>query len=309
MHDRQQSLRGIVTPLVTPLLARDKLEHEGLVRILDHVIDGGVAGIFILGTTGEAPSLSYRLRRQMIRETTQLVNGRVPVLVGVTDTALVESVELARYAADCGADAVVLTTPYYFPAGQTELTAYVQNIAPLIPLPLILYNMPGLTKVWFEIETLRVLSNIDSITGVKDSSGDLEYFGRLCKLKEDRPDWTILIGPEAKLPDAHRLGGDGGVNGGSNVAPRLFVDCHKALCDGDEQQVAQTLETILAFQEIYEIGKYASRYIKATKSALSLIGICSDLPADPFHPFLAPERERVAAILRDIGLLAPQSNE
>jgi 4-hydroxy-tetrahydrodipicolinate synthase len=303
MASKQFSLRGIVPPLVTPLSARDELDREGLVRLLDHVIGGGVAGVFILGTTGEAPSLSYRLRREMIGETIRLVNRRVPVLVGVTDTAFVETVDLAKYAADCGADAAVLTTPYYFPAGQTELTAYVQNIAPLIPLPLMLYNMPGLTKVWFEMETLQKLASIDSIAGVKDSSGDLDYFGLLCKLKAERPDWTILIGPEDKLVEAHRLGGDGGVNGGANVAPRLFVDCHRALCDGDEQTIAKTREKILAFQEIYEIGKYASRYIKATKSALSLIGICSDLPADPFHPFLAPERERVARILRDMGLL------
>jgi 4-hydroxy-tetrahydrodipicolinate synthase len=298
------SLQGIVPPLVTPLKARDELDGDGLACLLDYVIEGGVAGVFILGTTGEAPSLSYRLRREVIGETTRLVNGRVPVLVGVTDTAFVESVDLAKHAADCGADAAVLTTPYYFPAGQTELTAYVQNIAPLIPLPLMLYNMPGLTKVWFEIETLRKLSSIESIVGVKDSSGDLDYFGQLCKLKAERSDWTVLIGPEAKLVEAHELGGDGGVSGGANVAPRLFVDCHRALCDGDQKTVAETCETILAFQEIYEIGKYASRYIKATKSALSLLGICSDLPADPFHPFLAPERERVATILRGIGLMS-----
>lgn len=303
MYPLRLPLHGIVPPLVTPLRARDELDRDGLARLLDHVIGGGVAGIFILGTTGEAPSLSYRLRREMIGETIRLVAKRVPVLVGVTDTAFVESVELARYAAECGADAAVLTTPYYFPAGQTELTAYVQNIAPLIPLPLMLYNMPGLTKVWFEIETLHALAAIDSVVGVKDSSGDLDYFGQLCKLKALRPDWTILIGPEAKLAEAHALGGDGGVNGGANVMPRVFVECHQALCSGDGQKVSQTRAQILAFQEIYEIGKYASRYIKATKSALSLLGICGDLPADPFHPFLAPERARVAKILSDIGLL------
>ena len=232
-------------PLVTPLKARDELDHEGLARLLDHVIAGGVAGIFILGTTGEAPSLSYRLRREMIRETVRTVNGRLPVLVGVTDTAFVESVELAEYAADCGVDAAVLTTPYYFPAGQTELTAYVRNIVPLIPLPLMLYNMPGLTKVWFEIETLRKLSSIDSIVGVKDSSGDLDYFGQLCKIKTERPDWTILLGPEALLAEAHQLGGDGGVNGGANVAPHLFVDCHQALCVDAVSYTHLTLPTMI----------------------------------------------------------------
>jgi len=297
------SFKGIVPPLVTPLSARDKLDVEGLQRLLNHVIVGGVSGVFILGTTGEAPSLSYRLRREMISQTITMVDGRVPVLVGVTDTAFTESVDLAKYAADCGADAAVLTTPYYFPAGQTELTAYVQNIAPLIPLPLMLYNMPGLTKVWYEIDTLRELSSIESIVGVKDSSGDLNYFAEVCKLKSDRPDWSILLGPEALLAEAHALGGDGGVSGGANVAPKLFVECYRALVAGDESAVTKTREQIIAFQKIYDVGKYASRHIKATKSALSLLGICSDLPADPFHRFLEPQREQVASILLEIGIL------
>ncbi|MEZ6092512.1 MAG: dihydrodipicolinate synthase family protein [Pirellulaceae bacterium] len=300
--DRSDRLTGIVPPLVTPLAARDTLDVEGLQRLIDHVIDGGVSGLFILGTTGEAPSLSYRLRREMITQTIRMCAGRVPVLVGVTDTAFVESVDLAKHAADSGADAAVLTTPYYFPAGQTELTAYVQNIAPLIPLPLLLYNMPGLTKVWFEIETLQTLSTIPSIIGVKDSSGDLNYFADVCKLKSKRPDWSVFVGAEALLAQAYASGGDGGVCGGANVAPGWFVDCFNALISGDEETVAGMDAQIARFQKIYDIGKYASRHIKATKSALSLLGICSDLPADPFHRFLPPERARVAEILKDIGL-------
>ena len=296
-------IQGIVPPLATPLSARDELDLPGLGKLIDHVINAGVSGIFILGTTGEAPSLSYRLRREMISESIRHVDGRVPVLVGVTDTAFVESVDLAKYAAEAGAHAAVLTTPYYFPAGQTELTAYVENIAPLIPLPLMLYNMPGLTKVWFEVETLRRLAAIESIIGVKDSSGDLDYFAQVCKLKMLRPDWTVLIGPEAMLAESHALGGDGGVNGGANVAPRLFVKCYQALVDGNDAVVQSARQQINEFQKIYEVGKYASRHIKATKSALSLLGICSDLPADPFHRFLSPQREQVSEILKNIGVL------
>ncbi|WP_145258504.1 dihydrodipicolinate synthase family protein [Planctomycetes bacterium Pan216] len=301
LHDKS-TLRGIVPPLVTPLAERERLDGEGLGRLLEHVIRGGVAGVFILGTTGEAPSLSYRLRREMIAETLRIVGGRVPVLVGVTDTAFVESVELAKFAAEAGADAAVLTTPYYFPVGQTELLAYVQNITPLIPLPLLLYNMPGMTKVSFAIETLRRLTELPSIVGIKDSGGDLDYFGRLCELKSLRPDWTVLIGPEEFLGEAHCLGGDGGVHGGANVAPRLFVDYHRALVEGDVDGAESARERIRHLGEIYAIGKYASRHIKATKSALSLLGICSDLPADPFHRFFEPERQRVAQVLERIGL-------
>lgn len=294
------SLNGIVPPLVTPLSARDQLDRDGLERLLNHVIAGGVSGVFLLGTTGEAPSLSYRLRREMITESTKIVGGRIPVLVGVTDTAFVESVELAKHAADAGADAAVLTTPYYFPAGQTELTAYVRNIAPQIPLPLMLYNMPGLTKVWFDIETLERLSDISSIVGVKDSSGDLDYFQRLCGLKAKRPDWSILIGPEAKLAEALAAGGDGGVNGAANFFPELFVQWYDALVANDETTAAECRRKVEVLQQIYDVGKYASRHIKATKSALSILNICSDLPADPFHAFLTPQRAQVEAILREV---------
>src|SRR4051812_8767861 len=119
---------GIIPPLVTPLCDRDRLDHGGLERLVEHVVGGGVSGVFILGTTGEAPSLGYRLRRELIERVCRLTAGRVPVLVGITDTAFVESVDLARSAADAGAAAVVLSTPYYFPVGQTELTAYVRNL-------------------------------------------------------------------------------------------------------------------------------------------------------------------------------------
>src|SRR5688572_23145391 len=101
-------IRGMIPPLVTPLSDHDSLDREGLERLLEHVIDGGVDGIFILGTTGEAPSLSYRLRRELTQATCSIVNKRIPVLVGVTDTSAVESSRLAAWASECGADAVVL---------------------------------------------------------------------------------------------------------------------------------------------------------------------------------------------------------
>ena len=293
-------LRGIVPPLVTPLLDRDKLDELGTVRLLEHVIAGGVSGVFILGTTGEAPSLSYRLRRELIDVVCRTVRGRVPVLVGVTDTAFVETITLANAAHDAGADAVVLTTPYYFPAGQTELVNYVEHVLEALPLPLVLYNMPGLTKVWFEISSLEQLARHDRILGVKDSSGEIEYFQRLIELKRVRPDWSILIGPEHLTAEAVRWGADGGVNGGANLYPELFVQWFEAACRGDEPAVQEMNRVVEDLQAIYTIGKYASRFIKATKSALSLKGICSDHMAEPFHHFLPPERAKVAKIIEDL---------
>ncbi|PQO35248.1 dihydrodipicolinate synthase family protein [Blastopirellula marina] len=307
MNLPNKPFHGIIPPLATPLTGRDQLDHEGLERLIEHTIDGGVHGLFILGSTGEAPSLSYRLRRELIDTVCRQVGDRIPVLVGITDTAFVESVALAQHAADAGADALVLTTPYYFPAGQTELISYVRNITPELPLPLMLYNMPQLTKVWFEIDTLKQLSDLEGIVGLKDSSGDMTYFKEAVRLKSIRPDWSVMIGPEAKLPEAIQLGGNGAVAGGANVLPRLFVECYEAKLANNDVKLAELHNRINDFQRIYEIGKYASKYIKATKCCLSLMGICNDFMAEPFHSFRTPQRLQVAEILNQLDIPVTQS--
>lgn len=290
---------GIIPPLVTPLTDRDQLDHAGLERLVERVVAGGVQGLFILGTTGEAPSLSYRLRRELVDSCCRLVAGRVPVLVGITDTSFVESIALARHAEAAGASALVVSTPYYFPAGQTELAAYIEHLVAELPLPLMLYNMPSLTKVWFELPTLQRLVECPRIVGLKDSSGDLDYFGRLMALRTMRPEWSFMIGPEALLPAAMRLGGDGGVAGGANVFPRLFTSCYESVLNHDDASLALAESAIAVWQRAYEVGKYASRHIKATKCALSLLGVCDDFLAEPFHRFKPPDRERVAQVLAD----------
>lgn len=307
MTNTSLALRGIIPPLVTPLKDRDELDIAGLERLVEHVLAGGVSGLFILGTTGEAPSLSYALRRELIQRVCEQVQQRVPVLVGITDTSFVESLALARHAAQHGANAVVLSTPYYFPAGQTELTTYVEHLLAELPLPLVLYNMPGLTKVWFELPTLQKLAQHEQIIGLKDSSGDLDYFRHALTVREQRLDWSFMMGPEHLLADAVALGASGGVSGGANIFPRLFVDCYEAAKDNDAACLSQTQQAIERLQHIYAIGKYASRFIKGTKCALSVRGLCDDFMAEPFHRFRAPERERVRLVLENLLPLLTES--
>jgi 4-hydroxy-tetrahydrodipicolinate synthase len=209
---------------------------------------------------------------------------------------------LAKHAANCGADALVLSTPYYFPAGQTELKYYVDELMMQLPLPVMLYNIPSLTKVSFEIDTLEYLCRHNQIVGLKDSSGDLEYFSRALELKKRRPDWSILIGPEALLAQSLVLGGDGGVAGGANLCPRWFVELFHAVRSGNTpwEELQNKIERL---QAIYDIGKYTSRFIKGTKCGLSLMAICDDFMADPFHRFRPDDRARVAAILRELEVL------
>jgi len=121
--------------MITPLIDRDRLDVAGLEKLIEHILGGGVHGLFILGTTGEGPGLSYRLRREFIERVCKQVNHRVPVLVGITDTAFVESVNVARNAAESGADALVVAPPYYLPEAQPELQEYLDHLVPELPLP------------------------------------------------------------------------------------------------------------------------------------------------------------------------------
>lgn len=295
--------RGIIPPIITPLKDRDTLDVAGLERLVEHTLGGGVHGIFALGTTGEAPSLSYRLRREMVERTCKLVGGRVPVLVGITDTSFVESVELARFSAESGAKAVVLSAPYYFPVGQPELVEYVEDLVPELPLPVFLYNMPSHTKVTFELDTVRRAMQLPSVVGLKDSSGNMVYYHQLVHELAQRPDWSLLVGPEELLGESVLLGGHGGVCGGANLCPRLYVELYEAAVKSDVHRVMELHAQVMRISgSIYKVGRYGSAFIKSVKCALSVLGICDDFLAEPFHRFREQERERVGGFLAEFGI-------
>jgi 4-hydroxy-tetrahydrodipicolinate synthase len=190
--------------------------------------------------------------------------------------------------------------PYYFPAGQTELLDYIRHLLPELPLPLMLYNMPAMTKVRFEIDTLQQLAQETKIIGIKDSSGDVDYFKSILTLRSARPDWTFFMGPEELLIQSVQLGGNGGVNGGANIFPTLFTQAYQAAQDQNASACAHLQTLIQSWHRAYQIGKYPSRFIKATKCALSLLDICSDFMAEPFHRFNPPERQQIQTILQEL---------
>ena len=288
--------------MITPLRNRDELDVPGLEKLIEHILAGGVNGLFILGTTGEGPSLSYRLRRELVERVCKQVQTRVPVLVGITDTAFVESVSLARHSAEVGASALVVAPPYYLPEAQPELQEYLDHLVAELPLPLFIYNMPALTKVHFELDTVRRALDEPRIIGLKDSSGDLNYFKSAAELiKKHRPDWPLLIGPEEKLFDSMQLGGCGGVSGGANLFPKLYVklvEAHRAGNLARAQELQKQIQRVS--DSFYRIGKYSSSIIKGIKCAASCLGLCDDFMAEPFHRFREPERALVKARLQEI---------
>ena len=199
----------------------------GLEKLIEHLLSGGVHGLFILGTTGEATSLNYNLRKELIKRTSELVNHRVPVVVGITDTSLDGSLEIAEYAKSAGLDGVVIAPPYYVPIAQEEMREYLENIAPKLPLPFLMYDMPSCTKMHMSVETIKKAKELGAI-GIKDSSGDMAYLFSLIQEFKESPDFSIIAGTELFLPDTILQGGHGAVAGGANLISTIicrFVQC------------------------------------------------------------------------------------
>ena len=292
-------LSGIIPPLVTPLKDNETLDVESLENLIEHLINGGVHGLFILGTTGEEQSLSYHLRQQMIIESARINHGRLPLLVCITDTSIVESIKLAKVAAECGADGVVSAPPYYFATGQPELAQFYEELVPQLPLPVYLYNMPSHVKVSFAPDTVARIAKNPQVVGFKDSSANAVYFQSVMYKMQHRQDFAMLVGPEEITGECVLLGGHGGINGGANMFPELYVGMYNAAKAGDLKRVRELQQYIMQIStSIYTVGKHGSSYLKGLKCALSLLGVIkSDFVASPFYKFDEPEREKIRQAL------------
>ncbi len=292
-------LRGIIPPMVTPLDSPVSLDIQGLDRLLDHLIDGGVHGIFILGTTGEGPSLSYRLRRELIDRTCEKIAGRIPVLVGITDTAYEESCALAAHARTAGADAVVMAPPFYFAVSQNDLYRLIQRLACEVELPLFLYNIPSLTKTCYAPETVLRAAVLPNVYGLKDSSGELAYLRTIVASVVDRPEFTVLVGPEELLLDSLLSGAHGGVCGGANLFPRHFVALYDAVCAGNQEEAERLQFRVQQLGKLlYGIGEAESSYLRGLKLGLELCGICKSTLALPYVAADSHRHERLGELLK-----------
>ncbi len=286
-------LKGIIPPMITPLTENGKLDDKGLRKLIEHLISGGVHGIFLLGTNGEAPSLTYDLRKELISKACEYIAGRVPVLVGITDTSFEGSIAIANHSKAAGADAAVIAPPYYFPISQNEMVEYLENLVPKLPLPFMMYNMPSCTKLHLSIETLKIAKELGAL-GVKDSSGNIDYLYSLIAAFKNSPEFAIIVGTESFLPETIQHGGHGAVAGGANFFPALFVELYNALVENNLVKVEELHQKVMSlYDTIYSVGKYESRYTKGTKCALAVMDICEDYMALPLRRFESKEREKI----------------
>lgn len=292
MSSTCEKLTGIIPPLVTPLTADEHFDRAGLERLVEHVLSGGVHGLFILGTTGEGPSLAHAVQREVVEAACRFARERSPVLVSVSDTSFDEAVALARFSADCGAAAAVIAPPYYSPASQDELWLWFKRFSEAIPLPFYIYNLPGITKVSIEEDLLARCLELPNFRGLKDSSGNLHYYKRMQRVLGISGKHSLFVGPEELLLESILAGGDGGVSGGANVWPALYVEIYNHARAGNWDAAKKAQSKVLEIsRRIYSIGGYGATVTKALKCALDIFGICKATVAAPHGAWDGAQRE------------------
>lgn len=281
----KELFEGVITPMVTPLIDRENIDFKGLEKLLDHLINGGVSGVFLMGTTGEGTSISPRMRKDLIKYSVEYVKKRVPVFVSIADCCIEESLNMARYAKECGVTYLVSALPFYLGLTQKEIIDYYTTIADNVPLPLFLYNIPAQTKLMISVEAVKTLAKHPNIIGMKDSSGNGTYFNTLlAEIKAEYPNFTILVGPDEMLASTMALGGNGGVNSGSNLFPELYVNLFKACKAKDTERILKLQKLVMKVStEIYSVDKSSVSFLKGLKAALFTEGLITDYICEPLQ--------------------------
>lgn len=236
-------IRGSLVALVTPMHADGSLDWKALDALLDWHIESGTDGIVAVGTTGESATLAVDEHCDVIRRVVERVEGRVPVIAGTGANATAEAVELTRAAAELGADACLLVTPYYNKPTQEGLYQHYRHIAEAVAIPQILYNVPGRTGVDMLPETVARLADMENITGIKEATGDLQRAAEIIELCRGK--MAVYSGDDATATELMLLGGDGTISVTANVAPAQLAEVTRLALAGEADE-ARSLDGKLA---------------------------------------------------------------
>ncbi len=294
-------LEGLIPPMVTPLDERRRLDKAGVRNMVNHLLKGGVDGIFLLGTTGEGPHLSYAVREELVRTVCRLVKGRVPVLVGITETDMDDAVAFAAKCRAFGAAAAVAAPPYYFKLTQDECAAWFTEMADRLPMPLVVYDMPAHTDTIIEPGTIARLADHPNIVAMKDSSSIIALFNKFRVALEGK-DFSLFMGPDEAMGEAVLLGADGGVCTGANLWPADFKAMYLAAKAGDVAKVRRLQRfTTMSSYLLYGLGKGQIGFLKGVKCALAEMGLVKNVLAAPFTPFEGRERAKVKSALGSLA--------
>lgn len=226
MTEKKLKFEGVFTALITPFAKDNEIDKEGLRKVVEHAIEGGVSGVVPCGTTGESATLSSEEHRTVIEMVVEY--SKVLVIAGTGSNNTREAVVFTHHAEAAGADAVLVITPYYNKPNRNGLIKHYEKIAAVAEIPIILYNVPSRTGLNMTADVVAELANIPEIVGIKEASGNLEQVAEIIQLTEDQ-DFFVLSGNDMLTLPIMTLGGRGVISVTANVVPRMMSDMVKAM--------------------------------------------------------------------------------
>lgn len=299
---------GIVPPLVTPRTADGAVDLDSLKNVIEHLISGGVSGIFALGSSGEVLYLTNEEREQILRTCVDTIAGRVPLIVGINDMTTARVIDEAKRLLAIGGDAIVVTSQFYAIDNIQEEERHFRAIAAAVDVPVFAYDVPVRTKQKLPVSLLAKLAREGVLAGIKDSSGDDVSFRQLILETQDIEGFSIFTGHEVVCDGAMLSGAAGLVPGLGNVDPAGYKRLYEAALAGDwatakaEQDRLVKLFNIVYVQTPTVSGGAGG--LGAFKTALQLLGvISSNTMSEPMETLNAAETERIRGILAEAGLL------
>lgn len=291
-------ITGSIVAIVTPMHEDGSLDLPRLRSLIDFHVKEGTDGIVVVGTTGESPTVTVDEHCELIRVAVEHCAGRVPVIAGTGANSTAEAVELARFAAQAGANAHLSVVPYYNRPTQEGLYRHFRTIAEAVELPLILYNVPGRTVADLANDTVLRLAEVPNIVGLKDATGNLD---RACDLVERAPaEFALYSGDDMTSAAFLMLGGHGVISVTANVAPRAMHALCAAAAAGDMRTLRATNAGLT--------GLHRDLFCEANpipvKWAVARMGLIGDGLRLPLTPLSAAHHERVRAAMRKAGIQA-----
>lgn len=291
--------KGIIPAVITPLTADEKFNEKSMRKLINYLIDGGVHGLFVTGTTGEFYGLTPEEKREILEVTMDETKGRVPVYAGTNGITTRESIMLTQIAEECKVDAVSVLTPMFVTPNQDQLFKHYKDIAKSTSLPVILYNNPPKTGVNLAPATVAKLAEISNIVSIKDSSGDLTLTAEYIRLTQHRNDFSVLMGRDTLIYGALCYGATGTIASCANVAPRLCADIYEKYIAGDLAGSLKAQFSLAPLRIAFTIGTFPA----VIKESLTLLGIEAGPCMNPAGPMTHDERAELSKVLIAMGLL------
>ena len=291
--------KGIIPAVITPLNGDGKFNELAFRKLLNYLIDNGVHGLFVVGTTGEFYGLTPDEKREIYSVAVEETGGRVPVYAGTNGITTRETVLLTQIAEECRADAVSVLTPMFLSPNQNELTDHYTTVAKNTSLPVILYNNPPKTGVSLSPATVAKLAEINNIAGIKDSSGDMTVGAEFIRLTRHLDDFSVLMGRDTLIYGGLCYGAAGSIAACANVAPGLCADIYEKFIAGDLKGSLEDQFRLAPLRLAFTLGTFPA----VIKESLTLLGIDAGPCMPPAGPMTIDERSRLRKVLTEMGLI------